>query len=129
MRLVVDPTPWGHLDCMKRELPGNCISRSIKCEHLRLQQCIQLTHMTGLIRIVSRVGKPFNALLNRIAPTTRSTLLRSTISCSYSTFSRPTGRRSNVKDSVRKKETSKVSNRQCNHLKESCICVLLANQT
>jgi hypothetical protein len=45
----------------------------------------------------------------------------------YSTFSRPTGRRSNVKDSIRQQETQKASNRQCSHLKDSCSCVLLAN--
>jgi hypothetical protein len=47
----------------------------------------------------------------------------------YSTFSRPTGRRSNVKDSIREKGDQKASNRQCSHLKDSCSCVLLANQT
>ena len=34
-----------------------------------------------------------------------------------------------VKDSIRNKEIQEASNRQCSHLKESCICVLLANQT
>ena len=34
-----------------------------------------------------------------------------------------------VKDSIRIKEIQEASNRQCSHLKESCICVLLANQT
>jgi hypothetical protein len=45
----------------------------------------------------------------------------------YSTFSRPTGRRSNVKDSIREKGDQKASNRQCSHLRDSCSCVLLAN--
>ena len=48
-------------------------------------------------------------------------------SCGYSTFSKLTGRRSNVKNLIRKKENQKASYRQCSHLKESCTCVLLAN--
>ena len=47
----------------------------------------------------------------------------------YSTFSRPTGRRSNVKDLIRQKENQKASNRQCSHLKDSCSSVSRANQT
>ena len=47
----------------------------------------------------------------------------------YSTFSRPTGRRSNVMNSIRKTENKKVSNRQCGHLNHSCSYILFANQT
>ena len=42
---------------------------------------------------------------------------------------RPTGRRSNVKDSIRKKENQKESNRQYSHFEHSCSCILLANHT
>ena len=37
--------------------------------------------------------------------------------------------RINVKDSIRKRENKKVSNRQCSHLNHSCSHVLFANQT
>ena len=46
----------------------------------------------------------------------------------YSTFSRPTGRRrSNVKDSIRKKENQNASNKQCSCLKHNSSRAILAN--
>ena len=47
----------------------------------------------------------------------------------HNPFSRPTGRRSNAKDSITKRENQKASNRQCSYLKHSYGCVSLANQT
>ena len=45
------------------------------------------------------------------------------------TTDRTPKQRSNGKDSIRQKENQNASNRQCSHLKDSCSCVLLTNQT
>jgi hypothetical protein len=65
-------------------------------------------------------SKQSHVELWRLGTAHRTTIL-------YSIFSQLTGRR--VKDSIREKEPQKASNRQCSHLKHSCGCVSLANQT
>jgi hypothetical protein len=87
-------------------------------------------HMSSLARSFSKLIRrlsPFGHV--HLSPEARSKGCIKTCQRLYSTFSRQTGRRSNVKDLIRKKENQRASNRQCSHLEESCICVLLANQT
>jgi hypothetical protein len=55
---------------------------------------------------------------------TSGTQLSVTASCHL----RPDGRRSDLRDSIRKKQNLKASDRQCSYLKDSPSCLALANQ-